>query len=304
MKIVITGGRGLIGSALSNLLLQDGNQVLVLTRNPSSIESTPKNITFVHWDAVTDKGWGHILNDVDAVIHLAGENLSAGFWTPKQKIKILESRVKSGQAIVQAFQKAKRKPLVLIQASGAGYYGVSNPELLDENAPNGQDYLSALAREWEESTQAVEAMGVRRVIIRSGVVFAPDGGALKRMVLPFKAFLGGKLGSGNQWLSWIHIEDEVRAIQFLIHHELASGPFNLSAVPVTNSQFAQTVGKVLNRPAVLPVPSFALRLLLGEMSTVVLDGQRLSARRLSNLGFTFKYPLIEDALKNILVTQS
>jgi uncharacterized protein (TIGR01777 family) len=124
------------------------------------------------------------------------------------------------------------------------------------------------------------------------------------MVLPFKAFLGGKLGSGNQWLSWIHIEDEVRAIQFLIHHELASGPFNLSAVPVTNSQFAQTVGKVLTRPAILPVPSFGLRLLLGEMSTVVLDGQRLSARRLSNLGFTFKYPLIEDALKNILVTQS
>ncbi|MEN6529690.1 MAG: TIGR01777 family oxidoreductase [Anaerolineaceae bacterium] len=304
MKTLITGGRGLIGSALTNLLLQDADRIFVLTRNTSSIESKPEKITYIPWDAMTDRGWGHLLEEVDAVIHLSGENLSAGRWTPKQKAKLLESRVKSGQAVVEAFHKVKRKPSVLIQASGAGYYGVSNPELLDENAPNGKNFLSSLAREWEESTKAVESLGVRRVIIRSGVVFSPDGGALKRMVLPFKAFLGGRLGSGDQWLSWIHIEDEVRAIRFLLNHEMASGPYNLSAVLVTNSEFAQIVGKVLGRPAILPVPSLALRFLLGEMSTVVLDGQRLSSRRLSNLGFTFKYPLLEDALNNILISQS
>jgi hypothetical protein len=252
------------------------------------------------WDGKTASGWGHLVEEIDAIVNLAGENLSAGLWTGQRKQRILSSRVNAGRAVVQAVEKASRKPAVLIQASGVGYYGVNNPGLLDEGAPIGDDFLATVSREWEASTKAVEALGVRRVIIRSGVVFSKRGGALRLMQLPFRLFVGGPLGRGRQWLSWIHIEDEIRAIRFLLENERANGAFNLSALPVINAEFSKSAGKVIRRPSFFRVPAFVLRLVLGEMSTTVLDGQRVSSEKLTDLGFQFKFERIEDALKDLV----
>ena len=300
MKILITGGRGLIGSALTESLLSDGHEVIILTRDPSKVTLPKPGVSMAQWDGKTASGWGHLVEEIDAIVNLAGENLSAGLWTGQRKQRILSSRVNAGRAVVQAVEKASRKPAVLIQASGVGYYGVNNPGLLDEGAPIGDDFLATVSREWEASTKAVEALGVRRVIIRSGVVFSKRGGALRLMQLPFRLFVGGPLGRGRQWLSWIHIEDEIRAIRFLLENERANGAFNLSALPVTNAEFSKSAGKVIRRPSFFRVPAFVLRLVLGEMSTTVLDGQRVSSEKLTDLGFQFKFERIEDALKDLV----
>jgi uncharacterized protein (TIGR01777 family) len=181
-----------------------------------------------------------------------------------------------------------------------GYYGVKDPALLSEDAPLGDDYLASVGREWEASTQPVETLGVRRVITRSGAVFSLKGGALPIMLLPFRLFVGGPLGSGRQWLSWVHIEDEIRAIRFLIDNESARGVFNVAAQPVTNADYSRTAGKVLRRPSYFRIPAFLLRLVLGEMSTTVLDGQRVSHKKLTDLGFDFRYQGLEDALEHLI----
>lgn len=301
MKVLITGGTGLIGKALSAQLLQDGHQVTVLTRAPERVKDALPGVTLHKWDVRTAQGWGHLLEETDAIVNLAGENLSAGRWTEARKQALRDSRVNSGRAIVEAVQAAQHKPAMLIQASGVGYYGVKSSDLLDESAANGTDFLSGISRDWEAASEPVEALGVRRAIIRSGVVLSPQGGALARMLLPFRLFVGGPLGSGKQWLSWIHLEDEVRAIRFLIDHPTAAGAFNLVAEPLTNARFAKTVGGIMHRPSFIPVPAFALRLVLGEMSTVVLDGQRASSKKLTDLGFQFKFWSLEEAIKDLVL---
>lgn len=300
MKVIITGGTGLIGRALTKSLLEDGHEVIILTRDPEKNRETLPGVILAKWDGKSSTGWGHLVEEVDAIVNLAGENLSAGLWTETRKQRILSSRVNAGRAVVQAVENANRKPAVVIQASGVGYYGVVNPDLLYEEAPLGSDFLSGVTREWEASTQPVEAMGVRRVVIRSGVVLDQKQGALQLMLLPFKLFVGGPLASGRQWLSWIHIEDEVRAIRFLLENQKAHGAFNLSGQPVTNDEFSRAAGKVMRRPSFFRVPGFVLKLLLGEMSTVVLDGQRVSSRKLTDLGFEYKFTRIEDALKHLV----
>lgn len=298
MRVMITGGTGLIGTALVDSLIKDGHEVLVLTRDPER-QSGKAHVTFIAWDGKTASGWGHWVNEVDVIVNLAGENLSTGRWTPARKASILNSRVHAGGALVQALQQAHKLPGVLVQASGVGCYGVENPALLDENSPPGKDYLAQVSKEWEASTQMIEGLGIRRVIIRSGVVLSKNGGALRLMLLPFRLFAGGPLGNGRQWISWVHIEDEVRAIRFLIDNKAARGTFNISAQPVSNNQFAQTAARVLHRPGFFKVPAFLLRLVLGEMSTMVLDGQQVTSKKLTDLGFEYKYKEIESALREL-----
>ena len=300
MKVIIIGGTGLIGRALAEDLARDGHEVIILSRSSGPAKGFQPGIRLARWDGHTADGWGPLADGADAIVNLAGENLSAGRWTAEQKQAILNSRVGAGAAVVEAVLQARKKPRVLIQSSAVGYYGPTGDELLAEDAPSGDGFLAGVCREWEASTQAVETMGVRRVVARTGVVLSPNSGALPRMLLPFKFFAGGPLGSGRQWMSWIHLDDQVRALRFLMETPGAKGAFNLSATPLTNRQFAQVAGKVMRRPAFFAVPAAIIRLVFGEMGTVVLDGQRVSARRLTDLGFKFRFPDAEAALADLL----
>jgi uncharacterized protein (TIGR01777 family) len=300
-RVLIAGGTGLIGRALSASLAQDGHEVIVLSRDPERAKNLPANVGVERWDARTAEGWGGLADGAHAVVNLAGEGIAAGRWTTERKSGIRESRLNAGQAVVQAIESAKQKPLVLVQASGVGYYGPCGEEDVPEGAPTGQDYLARLAVEWEASTAGVEAMGVRRAIIRTGVVLSKNGGALPRMMLPFRLFVGGRLGSGRQWLPWIHIADEVGAIRFLMENEKAKGAFNLCASnPVTNADFSRLLGRRLGRPAVVPTPAFVLRLMFGEMAGMLLTGQRAVPRHLTQMGYAFRFAEAEAALGDIL----
>jgi uncharacterized protein (TIGR01777 family) len=258
-------------------------------------------VTAKRWDGRTTQGWESLVEGADAVINLAGENISSGHWTRERKYRIVESRLNAGRAVVQAIAAASLKPRVVVQASGVSYYGPQGNNEITEGTPPGQDYLAKVAVEWEASTASVEALGVRRAIIRTGVVLSAEGGALTRMLMPFRIFLGGRMGSGTQWFPWIHMKDEVAAIRFLIESETANGPFNLTApVPVPNAEFSRLLGKQLGRPSTMAIPQFALRLLFGEMATVLLDGQRAIPRRLLQLGFTFQFREADSALRDLL----
>ena len=300
MKTIITGGTGLIGRALAEDLAKDGHEVILLSRRPQGAAGFPPGIRVEEWDGRTAQGWGKLADGADAIVNLAGENLSAGRWTAQRKQKIIAGRVNAGSAVVQAIQQAGTRPRVVIQSSAVGYYGPCGSEWLSEDAPAGKDFLAGVCQAWEASTQAVEALGVNRVVVRSGVVLSTKSGALPRMLLPFKLFAGGPLGTGKQWLSWVHLEDEVRALRFLMENPGVRGVFNIPAEPLTNGQFARTVGKVMRRSAFVPVPAFTIRLAFGEMSTVVLDGQRASAQRLKDAGFHFRFPEAEAALQDLL----
>jgi uncharacterized protein (TIGR01777 family) len=307
MRVIIAGGTGLIGRALAANLAADDYEVVVLSRSPERATGLPEAVRLERWDASTTEGWAPLVEGAEAIVNLAGSNLSGtGFfpsrWTDEAKRLIRDSRVKAGQAIVEAVAHAVDKPRTVIQSSGVGYYGPHGDEIITEDALPGNDYLASLAaRDWEPSTAAVEDMGVRRAIIRTGPVLDAHEGALPRLVLPFRLFVGGPMGSGRQWLSWIHREDEAAAIRFLIEDERASGPFNLTApAPSTYTDFGRTIGRVMDRPYWVPVPGFALRLAFGEVSAVVLEGQRAVPQRLLDLGFGFRFPDAEAALEDLL----
>jgi len=301
MRILITGGSGLIGRALGGGLTNDGHEVIILSRHPERVVALPPGMRVERWDAHTLGDWGSLVDGADAIVNLAGENIAGGRWTRERKRRICESRLNAGRVVVQAIESTTRRPRVLIQASGVGYYGPCGDNDATEDSPAGKDSLAQLAVEWESSTSAVEALGVRRVTIRTGVVLSDQGGALPRMLLPFRLFLGGRLGNGKQWFPWIHVVDEVGAIRFLIDNEVASGPFNLTAPnPVTNADFSHMVGQQLGRPAFIPTPAFLLRLLFGEMATILLDGQRAIPRRLMEAGCTFRFTDAASALNDIL----
>jgi uncharacterized protein len=309
MRVIITGGTGLIGGTLAADLAKDNHEVIVLTRNPEKRVPLPGSVRLERWDARTADGWGALADGADAIVNLAGENLAGeGFlpsrWTDERKRLFRDSRMNAGQAVVEAVKAVTNKPHVVIQASSVGYYGVHGDEVLTEDSPPGNDFQAQLCKEWETSTAPVEAMGVRRAIIRTGVVLSATDGALYRLAFPFKMFVGGPLGSGKQYLSWIHLPDEASAIRFLIDNASASGPFNLSAPnPKTNAEFGRILGKVLARPSLIPVPSFAFRLAFGEVATVVVEGQRAIPKRLQELGFQFKFPDLEAALRDIYQKQ-
>jgi len=300
MRIAITGGTGFIGTALTKSLLADGHQVWILTRNLKTARLA-EGVQGIGWDGRTTTGWGGLASQVDAVVNLAGESLASGSWTAARKNRILSSRVEAGKAISAAIRQANPRPKVLIQASAVGFYGPHGDEPVTEESTPGLGFLAEVCRAWEASSQPVEEMGIRRVVIRTGVVLSKDEGALQRMALPFKLFAGGPLGDGRQGFPWIHPADEVAAIRCLLEKDNAHGVFNLSAPePLSNADFGRILAKVMRRPYWLPAPAFALRLLLGEMSTLVLEGQFMLPKRLQELGFHFRFETAEAALRDLL----
>ena len=301
MRVIVTGGTGLIGRALARGLSTDGHEVIVLSRRAQASERRAGGAQVVGWDARTTAGWGSWVDGADAVVNLAGENIGGGLWTAAHKRRIMESRILAGQAVVQAIEQAAHRPRVLVQASGIGYYGRRGDETLTESDAPGSDWLAQVAVAWEACTQSLEALGVRRAVIRTAGVLDSREGFLPRMLLPFRLFIGGPLGGGRQWLPWIHLADEVGAIRFLIDHPQAAGAFNLAAPDaVRNADFGRALGRVLGRPSFMPAPALALRLALGELAGLILEGQRAVPRRLTELGFTFRFPDLEPALRDVL----
>lgn len=306
MRVIITGGSGLIGRALTESLASDGHDVIILSRNPAKVSQLPAGARAVAWDANTAAGWGTLADGAGAIVNLAGESLKGtGFipsrWTKRRKQLIRQSRLEAGAAVVQAVQQASRKPKVLLQASAVGYYGPRGDEPASEQDSPGGDFLAGVCAAWEASTAEVEALGVRRAVVRTGLPLTLKGGAFPLLVLPFRLLSGNTFGSGRQFYPWIHFSDAIAGLRFLIENPKASGPYNLSAPnPASNRDFARTLGRVMRRPAWLPVPRFALQLALGDVSTVVMDGQRAEPQKLLKDGFKFSYPDLEAALRNLL----
>jgi hypothetical protein len=298
MNILITGGSGFLGRYLTQSLLADGHQVWILSRTPTTTPSRP-GVHVVGWDGRSEAGWGHLVNEMDAIVHLAGKSLASWPWTAATKQAFWESRIRPGEALVAAIQKASHRPRVFLQSSGINHYGLRG-DLADESTPPADDFLARLTVDWEASTRPIEDLGVRRVITRSAVVLTRNGGLMPLMAFPVRLFLGGPLGSGEQAMPWIHVEDEIGAMRFLLENEQASGPFNLIAPEATsNAQFFRTLAQVLHRPYWFPTPAFLLRIVLGEMSSLVLDGRFARPKRLIELGYSFKFPRLEDALADI-----
>ncbi len=301
MRVVITGGTGLIGRALAGGLVVAGHDAVVLSRRPGAAVGLPAGVSAWSWDTDGVDDLVPVLEAADAVVHLAGENIGARRWTRDQKNRISQSRVCSTEALAAAFAACSNRPGVLVQGSAVGYYGPHGDEGIPETTGPGSGFLAEVCQDWEAASASVETLGVRRVIARTGVVFAADGGALPRILLPFRLFAGGPVGSGRQVLSWIHLQDEVRAMTYLLEDDGAEGAFNLAAPgAVSNRDLARVIGRVLKRPSFVPTPAIAIRLMLGEMATLVLDGQRAVPARLLERGFEFLYPEVELALRELL----
>lgn len=299
MRIIVTGGTGQLGMRFCHLLAGRGHEVWVTTRRHGRSPSRA-GIQFVTWDGETSQGWGKLVDDVDAVVNLAGENIGGKRWSKSQMELIRRSRALAGKAVVEAVKQAAHPPRVLIQASAVGYYGTTRHTPLDENSSPGEDELANICLDWEASTRPVEELGVRRIIVRTGVVLDKTKGALPRMVLPFQFFVGGPLGNGRQVLSWIHLDDQINAMRFLLESPEAEGVYNLTALePVTNREFGKTLSEVLHRPFWIPVPAFALRILLGDQSKLVLEGQKVLPNRLVEAGYQFKFPHLKSALEDL-----
>ncbi|GMQ78517.1 MAG: TIGR01777 family oxidoreductase [Anaerolineae bacterium] len=307
MQIVITGGTGTIGRALTALLTSEGHDVVILSRNPKAhLNMEADGVAIKKWQVESLVGWGPLIDGADVVVNFAGENLAGDKffpdrWNDTKKQRISESRIAAGQAVNQAIKKAQKKPAVLIQASAIGYYGPRGDEVVTETSEPGQDFLSNICVEWESTTAPVEELGVRRVIIRTGLILTTDSGPLAKLLVPFKLFAGGPFGSGKQWWSWIHLEDVVKAVRFLMENKSASGPINLTAPnPTTNREFSKELGRVMFRPSFVPLPAFVMKLAIGDAATLVLDGQRVIPQRLQQLGFSFSYPDLNLALRDLL----
>lgn len=302
MRIIIAGGSGMIGKRLGAAMVEQGHEVIGLSRNPlGASDARNAGIRLEEWDGRSAAGWGHLADGADVLINLAGENIGAGRWTARRKQEIISSRVNSGAAIVEAVRLARQKPGLVIQSSGVDYYGVHGAEQIDEDHPAGDSYLSEVCKRWEDATREVEDFGIRRVVYRGAVVLTLDGGAFPRILMPFKFFAGGRLGSGGQWFSWIHMEDQIAALRWIIENPSAFGVYNFAAPgPIQNKELARTIGKVMRRPSIFPVPAFAIRLLFGEMAVTVLGGQRVIPRRLEQEGFRFQYPTIEAAVRTLV----
>lgn len=294
MNILIAGGSGFLGNALTKSLEQDDHKVFILTRR------NPVKSNHIHWDGKTTNGWGHLVNGMDAVVNLTGYGLEHWPWTKRQKQKFLDSRVIPGFALALAIKDASRRPDVFLQASGINRYGLRNDSVADESMPPADDFLAQITVKWEDATKSVEELGVRRVITRNAVVLARRGGLFPLMALPVQLFAGGKFGSGKQATPWIHIEDQVSAMRFLLENKDARGPFNLIApMPTSNAEFMKTIAKVLKRPYWFHLPSFLLRIPLGEMSVLLTEGSFSEPKHLLELGYKFQFPTLEMAVENI-----
>ncbi len=302
-KVIVTGATGFIGKALCFRLEKEGYKVVALSRNPEKGQRLfGSQVTVARWDGANASEWMGYAEGAQAIVNLAGENIGSGRWISQRKQAILQSRLDAGKAVVEAVESASVKPRVVVQASAIGFYGSRGNDMIDEFSSPGKGFLANVAKEWEQSTHEVESFGVRRVVIRSSVVLGAEGGALLQLLKPFRFFAGGPLGSGRQWFSWIHIEDEVNGILFLLKREDLKGVFNLSAPhPLLQKDLARILGKIMRRPSWFPTPGFGLRMFLGEMAEeMLLVSQRVAPKRLIEAGYRFLYPEAEHALKDIV----
>ncbi|MBI3159937.1 MAG: TIGR01777 family protein [Chloroflexi bacterium] len=306
MKTVISGGTGLLGSTLGRDLAKDGHEVVALSRSPEKARNLPDGVRAVGWDGRTVGEWAGELEGATAVVNLAGYRLAAANpltmrWTKVRRQRIIQSREDAGRVLAEAVRQAASKPKVFVQCSAVGFYGVLGDEEVDETAPPGNDFLARVCQRWEASSKPVEEAGVRRVVVRIGVVLANGNAAFDLQKLPIALFVGGPIGSGRQVLPWIHIDDVVGAIRFLIDSPAQQGAFNLTApAPVASREFGRMLARLMRRPYWFPVPAFMLKLALGEVSTVVLDGQRAVPARLQAAGYPFRFAALESALLDLL----
>lgn len=301
MKIVIFGATGYIGKMLFTALLSEGYEITVVSRDVERArEILGDNAEFCQWDGEDEATLKKILVETNAVINLSGESIAAKSWTDKQKQKILSSRVNTTSVIVKAINQMENKPDVLLQASAIGYYGPDLNKTFDESSPAGAGFLAEVSQQWEAAASSLNE-NVRLVLLRTGVVIGQDGGALEPMAKPFRYGLGGYVGSGKQWFSWIHLDDEVRAIVFLLENNDARGVFNLTAPePVRMKTFAKELGRVLKKPSWFHVPSFVIKLIMGQMGEeIILSGQNVLPKKLNEVGFKFQFSEIRPALTNI-----
>ncbi|MBA2251209.1 MAG: TIGR01777 family protein [Nitrospirales bacterium] len=304
MKIVVSGGTGFIGRSLCRLFIEHGQDVTVLSRQRDE-KAADSRATMVYWDGITRGTWERALVGANAVINLAGAPIADRRWTPTRKAALMDSRVGTTRLLIEALSALPRTPEILINGSAIGYYGPRDNEPLRETAEPGSGFLTDLCRRWEQQAMSAERLGTRVVCLRTGMVLGKQGGALPRMLLPFRLFMGGPMGSGDQWISWIHVDDLTRLIHWLLITPHITGGVNAVAPhPVTMREFAATLGNVLKRPSWLPVPALALRLALGEFSTLMTTGQRvLPAVALQN-GFEFRYPSLFMALAQLESTSA
>ncbi len=297
MRVFLTGATGLIGRALAASLVADGHEVVALSRSDAPA-GLPQGTRTVKGDPAVAGAWQEELSRCDACVNLAGEPVAGGRWTEERRKRIRDSRVLATRNVAAGIGAGG--PSVLVNGSAIGYYGPCGDEVIDESFPAGNDFLAHVALEWEEATRAASRRA-RVVLVRTGIVLSPDGGALPRLVLPFKLFAGGPIGDGGFWQSWIHVDDQVGILRLALEDRAAEGPMNATAPdPVRNRDLARSLGRVLRRPSLLVAPAFAVRAALGEMAEVVLASQRVVPRRALSLGYRFRWPALEPALRDLL----
>ncbi len=303
MNVVIAGGSGFLGRALARGLIAGNHRVVVLTRNPEAsagrMPSSP--VEFVGWDGKTTGPWAKYIDGSDAVVNLVGESFDARRWSESQKELLIRSRLDATRAVVDAIREAERKPAVLVNISGIGFYGDVPDGEVTEASPPGSDFVARLCVSWEDEAMRAKRFGVRVVLPRPGIVLARDAAALRKLLLPFWFFVGGVVGSGDQWFPWIHLDDLVGILLFALNERSLEGPvIAVAPGPVTMKQFCRTLGKAMRRPSWTKVPASVLRIALGEMATVVLTGQKGIPRKVMDAGYDFEYPLLQPALEAIL----
>lgn len=300
-KIVVTGATGLIGRELCKQLSLRGDELTIFSTNVEKAKILlPFAKEVVKWK-IFDKDYSFFLEGKDAVIHLAGTSVAGKRWTQDYKKEIYDSRIKTTRNLVSSIEKCKQKPEIFISASAIGFYGEREDSILTETSPVGNDFLSHVCADWEKTSEQLEMLNVRRAIVRTGIVLSTDDGALKKMLLPFKLFIGGSLGNGKQWFSWIHLADIISLYLFLLDNQNLKGIFNaVSPQPVQMKTFAKTLGKVLHKPSLFPVPKFILKLVMGESATAILASQKVKPEALLKAGFEFKFEDLESALIDLL----
>jgi uncharacterized protein (TIGR01777 family) len=302
MRILIAGGTGFIGRALCRELLLAGHEVMVLTRDASRAAGrVPQGTGVAQWSPEQPEGLQQTLSDADAVVNLSGESVAAQRWTPEFKQRLIDSRVNSTRALVRAVRQAEPRPKVIVNASAVGIYGDRGEEVLTEASPPGTSFLAELAGRWEQAAEEAREAGARVVKLRIGVVLGEGGGALEKMLLPFRFFVGGPFGSGQQWFPWVHLEDVTGLILHALQNEAVDGAVNVVALGIVRlREFCKVLGKVMGRPSWLPVPGFALRLVAGELGETLLWSQRVVPQVAVQTGYTFRYPQVEEALRTVL----
>lgn len=301
-RVIVTGATGMIGKALCRRLMERGHQVVVFSRDPPAARRTlPGAADYVAWQPAESGPWAGAIDGAHGVIHLAGASIAGRRWNEEYKREIRDSRVIGTRGLVNAMALAATKPQVFVSGSAVGYYGFRDDTPLDESATPGSDFLAQVCQAWEREALKAEALGIRTVVVRTGVVLDKDEGALAALLPPFRMFVGGPILPGTQWFSWVHLDDEVGILLLALEDEHVRGPINATApAPETNRAFSATLGKVLGRPSLMPVPGFALRLLVGEFGETLTTGQRVIPKKAQELGYRFQYLTTEQALRQVL----